>query len=418
MRQESLRVLMVAPQPFFRPRGTPVSVLHRIRGLQALGHRVDLHTYPFGTDPELPDLRIHRSRRPPFVRDVGIGPSVAKALLDLPLFAAVRRAAASDRYNLIHTHEEAGFLGAVLSRRYGLPHVYDMHSSLPQQFWNFGRFNWRIVVGLFRRLEGFALAHSVGVITVYPHLRDQVETRGFRGPLALLENTLDFQRPEPRSDRTARMRTRLGLEGAPVAVYTGTLETYQGLDLLVAAARFLKRTRPEVRIVVVGGSGAQAASLRSRVEAAGAARLFRILPAVPPQEVFDYHDLADVLVTCRTRGMNTPLKIYQYLRSRKPIVATSIPAHTQVLTPDVAELVEPEPAAVAHGIQRVLDDPRHAYRLTREAERVHRERYSEEAYMQTLREFMDAVERSSSLAGSGPPPTESSAPPRRADPEG
>lgn len=45
-REAGLKILMVAPQPFFRPRGTPFSVLHRIRGLTTMGHKVDLITIP------------------------------------------------------------------------------------------------------------------------------------------------------------------------------------------------------------------------------------------------------------------------------------------------------------------------------------------------------------------------------------
>ena len=44
----SVRILMIAPEPFFEPRGTPFSEFHRIRALTALGHQVDLVTYPFG----------------------------------------------------------------------------------------------------------------------------------------------------------------------------------------------------------------------------------------------------------------------------------------------------------------------------------------------------------------------------------
>ncbi len=41
---------MIAPEPFFEPRGTPFSEFHRIRALTELGHQVDLVTYPFGHD--------------------------------------------------------------------------------------------------------------------------------------------------------------------------------------------------------------------------------------------------------------------------------------------------------------------------------------------------------------------------------
>ena len=58
---------MLAPEPFFEPRGTPFSEYHRIKALAELGHHVDLVTYPIGRDVELPNLRIFRAWRPPLV---------------------------------------------------------------------------------------------------------------------------------------------------------------------------------------------------------------------------------------------------------------------------------------------------------------------------------------------------------------
>ena len=83
---------MIAPEPFFEPRGTPFSEFHRIRALTELGHQVDLVTYPFGQDVAMPGLRVFRCLRPPFVRRVRIGPSLAKLPLDALL--TLHRAAA------------------------------------------------------------------------------------------------------------------------------------------------------------------------------------------------------------------------------------------------------------------------------------------------------------------------------------
>ena len=55
-----MHILMIAPEPFFEPRGTPFSEYHRIRALLDLGHTVDLVTYPFGSDVAMPGLRIFR----------------------------------------------------------------------------------------------------------------------------------------------------------------------------------------------------------------------------------------------------------------------------------------------------------------------------------------------------------------------
>src|SRR5947207_8733933 len=84
----TVRILMIAPEPFFEPRGTPFSEFHRVRALTALGHDVDLVTYPFGSEVSLPKLRVFRAWRPPFVRHVKIGPSFAKIPLDFTLALA------------------------------------------------------------------------------------------------------------------------------------------------------------------------------------------------------------------------------------------------------------------------------------------------------------------------------------------
>ena len=68
----------------------------------------------------------------------------------------------------------------------------------------------------------------------------------------------------------------------------------------------------------------------------------------PAEEIPAFLDAADVLVSPRSTGTNTPLKIYQYLRSGRPIVATRLLTHTQVLDDDVAILTQ----ATAEGFAR------------------------------------------------------------------
>jgi hypothetical protein len=101
-----MRILMIAPEPFFEPRGTPFSEFHRIRALTDLGHEVDLVTYPFGQNVTMPGLRVFRALRPPFVHGVKIGPSLAKLPLDALLALSVVRRAMSGSYDVVHSHED------------------------------------------------------------------------------------------------------------------------------------------------------------------------------------------------------------------------------------------------------------------------------------------------------------------------
>lgn len=78
----------------------------------------------------------------------------------------------------------------------------------------------------------------------------------------------------------------------------------------------------------------------------------RLLGRKPAAEIPHYLQAADVLVSPRTLGTNIPLKIYSYLASGVPVVATDLPTHTQTVTPDIAILAAPEPEAFAAGIAR------------------------------------------------------------------
>ena len=97
-----MHILMIAPEPFFEPRGTPFSELHRIRALTTRGHGVDLVAYPFGSDVQMPGLTIVRSMAPPFVSRVRIGPSWAKVPLDALLSLTALRLALTRKYDVIH----------------------------------------------------------------------------------------------------------------------------------------------------------------------------------------------------------------------------------------------------------------------------------------------------------------------------
>ena len=97
-------------------------------------------------------------------------------------------------------------------------------------------------------------------------------------------------------------------------------------------------------------------------------------------------DAADVLVSPRRVGTNTPLKIYQYLRSGRPIVATRLLTHTQVLDDEVAILTGVTPEAFASGILVALTDPERARAVGASARELADTKYSYEAYLARTRQ--------------------------------
>jgi glycosyltransferase involved in cell wall biosynthesis len=380
-----MHILMIAPEPFFEPRGTPFSEYHRIRALTTLGHTVDLVTYPFGKNVDMPGLRIYRALRPPFMSHVGIGPSWAKVPLNLMLALTALRRAIGGRYDAVHSHEEGGGIGVVLAALLRVPHLYDMHSSLPQQVENF---NYRRMPGLawmLRRLERFMIGGSRVVIVICQDLEATVREVRRNVPVVLIENAPGSGDP-PRAGTGLAVRRTLGLgPETPVALYTGTFESYQGLDLLFDAWTVVAAERPDARLVMVGGTPVQVSAAQAQAAARGLARSVIFTGQQPAQDIPAYLDAATVLVSPRSTGTNTPLKIYQYLRSGRPTIATNLRTHTQVLSPETAFLAEATPDAFGAAILEAFADPARAEAIGRQARALADARYSDEAYIARTR---------------------------------
>ena len=389
-----MHILMIAPEPFFEPRGTPFSEYHRIRALTDLGHTVDLVTYPFGQDVVIPGLRVFRCLRPPFVRHAKIGPSFAKLPLDFLLtFTALRRALIG-RYDVVHSHEEGALIGVALAGVLRIPHLYDMHSSLPQQLSNFKFSRSRMLRRVFVAFERLLIRASRVIIVICPHLEETVHEIEPRAQAVLIENAPGPTDAPPSPDAVAAVRREFGLAAStPVVLYTGTLEAYQGLELLMAAARQVAAARPDVRFLLAGGKPDQVARLRDQARAAGVEDVLLLAGQRPAQDIPAFLEAADVLVSPRSRGTNTPLKIYQYLRSGRPIVATRLLTHTQVLNDAVAMLTEPTPDDYARGILALLDDPARARAIGERARELADTKYTYAAYLARTREAFARLTR-------------------------
>jgi len=111
----------------------------------------------------------------------------------------------------------------------------------------------------------------------------------------------------------------------------------------------------------------------------------------PAAEIPAYLLASDLLVSPRSRGTNTPLKIYQYLRSGKAIVATRLLTHTQVLDDDTAILTGVTPQEYAGGILAGLEDPARAAAIGRRARHLAETKYSYAAYLEKTRQACAAL---------------------------
>ncbi|MBK5257481.1 MAG: glycosyltransferase family 4 protein [Vicinamibacteria bacterium] len=345
-----MRVLLLAPQPFHEVRGTPLAVAALVRTLGELGHDVDLLTFPQGDAWSAPRVRHLRSARLGGAR-IRPGFSIAKALQDVPFAWRAVRLSRSGAYDVVHAVEESALLVAPFLPR-SMKFVVDMDSDLGEQLAQSKSALARALGPLASWWHGRSLRRADLAIVINARLEDAV--RRVRPALRVhqladppLVSTLTD------SDRVAgaALRATLDLGDAPVALYTGNFERYQGVPMMAQAAA---RTTRAI-FVFVGGETEDITELKLRLTPEALFRC-RFVGKHFPEMLPRWMALADVLVSPRTLGGNTPFKIYTYLASGKPIVATRLDTHTQVLSDDTAFLVEPTEMALAAGIDTALID--------------------------------------------------------------
>ena len=352
-----MNVLFISPQPFFEERGTPIAVLEIIRALTSFGHRVDLYTYPIGKDVTLDGVRIIRSPKVPFIKKVKPGPSYGKALLDILLFLRIAFSLFGKRYDVIHAVEESAFFGVLLSKALGIPLIYDMDSSIPAQIAYTGFAKNSFILKFAGSMERWAIKNSAIIITVCSALTDIVK-KGFPDkPVVQIEDLpLSCGNLVVSDETIARVKKDLAIDNNVVIVYTGNFEGYQGIDLLVGAIAHVVKEIDNVRFLLVGGEEKQVEEYREKVKDLGLRDKVVFTGKRPLEDMPLYMGIADILVSPRIEGTNTPLKIYTYLKSGKPVVATNLLTHTQVLNNDVAVLAEADPESFAKGIIKLVRD--------------------------------------------------------------
>lgn len=350
-----MKILMLAPEPFLTPRGTPVSIYFRIKALSELGHKVHLITYHLGEDVHLKNVRIYRIPRLFFIRRIKIGASLAKIFLDVLLLLKAVIRLIREKYDLIFSHEEAALIGVMLAKIWRRPHIYDMHSSLPQQVKQWKFFGTGVLTKIFSWIENFILRNTQAVMVICPELLIKAREKGYRAKTVLLENFMGFEQLSFSGDQIQKMKHRLAPQEEKIILYAGNFQPYQGLDLLLEAAA--ETDDKNILFVLVGGTTKEIAKMQKKAESLRVLEKVCFEGEVSPFILLLYFSAADVLVSPRLQGTATPLKIYSYLRSGKPVVATNLPAHTQILDNGIAVLVPPEGRSLAEGLTFALHHP-------------------------------------------------------------
>lgn len=353
------RVLLVAPQPFYDDRGTPIAIKHVLKALLELGYHVDVLTYPMGENLKYERVRYFRSSNPLRIRSVPIGFSWRKVVLDIGLNRALKQRLEVEDYVCIHAVEEAAFFALHAARKKKIPVIYDMQSSMAEQMAAKALLRNPLCRRLLYACEQWLIQNanqtmcSAGLAG--PVRRQMPDARIQEWNYPGLSGTVS-------PNEVSELRQELNIhKEATVVLYTGNFAEYQGVDLLVDAMAKVYPQNPDTVLVLVGYEKGKNAELVKRLETKIPKYGYRLIPRQPKSRIGVFMELADIVVSPRAYGHNLPLKVLEYLGAGCVIVATDIEAHRCILNKDLAVLTEASADGLAGGIAELIKDPdRHA----------------------------------------------------------
>jgi len=409
--EDNRRILFISPQPFMADRGSPLRVKSTLIALHELGYEIDLLAFPLGDKIELPGVHILRSANPFGVRKVPIGLSWRKSLLDLSLFWKAFRLARKERYLLFHGIEEAALVARLLGKVFSRPWIMDMHSSMADQVRDMRFFGSGLLSKSIAYVEESCLKSASGVMTVSDDLTGRAtdyrseNSSSDNGSFTLFDLPLPL--PLATEEQVTRLRESFGIKAhEKILLYTGNLKEYQGVELLIKGfARFLQDYSADhsaVKLLVVGGGSEEHEEKKhfeDLVLELGLSEKILMVGLRPSSEMGAFYSMADILVSPRLSGTNTPLKIYSYLEAQKPVLASRILSHTQVLTEQSAFLFELNPEDFAKVLSTLLLNPELQQEKVKHGLALINNQFSRKVFLERLGKlYHSAIESNRSVA--------------------
>lgn len=187
------------------------------------------------------------------------------------------------------------------------------------------------------------------------------------------------------------LRQQLSIQGL-LMMYVGNLESYQGIDLLLDSFAIALKQSDQARLVIVGGELADIQKYRCICESLGIAEKVHWLGPKPVDDLPLYLSQADILVSPRIKGVNTPMKLYSYLGSGKATLVTDLPTHTQLVDYRVAMLAAPNPEAFAKAMLCLILDSSLRQKLGSAGKILIEENFSHQAFCNRVNGLLDWLE--------------------------
>jgi 1,2-diacylglycerol 3-alpha-glucosyltransferase len=317
----SLSIAMVAACPFPTSQGSQVLIREMSEALSRRGHHVHLVTYHFGEDQPCPGLTIHRIPEVFRYNKFRSGPEIRKPLLDLLLMRKLDQVVVQENIQVIHAHNyEAPVAAFPVRWRRKVPVVYHSHNTMSDEFYTYFRLKIPQVLarGAAHLMDRYIPRQADFTIAINRRVANFLIEQGVSADkIKYIPPGIEFADqvlpPDP------ELRRELNLGEGPLILYTGNLDDYQRLDLLLAALPEIFVQHPSARLVLLTGSNSSCFMQQARTLGVESRIISLTHPCI--SKVREIMALGTVAVNPRISWSGFPIKLLNYMASGLPVVA-------------------------------------------------------------------------------------------------
>lgn len=315
-----MKILMIAPTPFFADRGCHVRIYEEIKALQNLGHDVILCTYGLGRD--MPEINIIRTISFPWYKKLSAGPTYTKILL-LPFLAiTVIKACIKFKPDIIHAHLHEGALIARLVRVFfrKQKYIFDMQGYLSKEILQHGFVKEKgLMYKFFCWLEKKILTWQFVITSSDTMLGQLYDFKLLKNRCTSIQDGVDtnFFKPQKYEEKLAR---DLNIDkNKPCIIFMGLLETYQGVDKMIEAFSYVYKKNSNVTFIIIGYPNIEKYS--KMCDDFGLSECVKFLGKVNYLDMPKYLSLADIAIAPKISATENDGKIYNYMAMGLPTIA-------------------------------------------------------------------------------------------------
>lgn len=356
-----MKILVIAPTPFFSDRGTHIRILEEALALENRGHEIKIATYHIGSDlSESLDTKIdvRRIRRLLFwYKKLEAGPDWQKIILDLLLIKKTFFLARTWKPDVIHGHlHEGALIGWIVQKAlfwHKAKLVADFHGSLTKE------------------MVSHAYLRATGLQKFFQAVERWIDNLGDRAVASSWDNAEEINRIRMKNEVIPILDgTRLSMfDGLPeggvlrdqyhvpqekiIVTYTGALIPNKGIGLLLEAIPIVCKKYPQAHFIIAGFPADQIKGYLKQEAFHECATVLSPLPYFSLPKVLRMSDIGVDPKEATTRQASG--KTLQYMGAGLPIACFDTQNNREYLGDGGIYAAEVTPEALAGAIGTLIE---------------------------------------------------------------